>query len=426
MNFSAPINSNNYITNFFLLLFSILPLSFITGSAILEINIILIDISFITLIIINKKFQFIKSKPIIYLLILYAYLIFNSLISINIHEGLSRNLGFLRFIILFSAFNYFFLDKNFYSKIFKLWTIFFFIVSIDVFIEQFSGKNILGFNYGVRFIDDGATLMHGRIVSFFKDEPIVGGFINGFYLILIGFFLNELKKNKLNLLFPIILMVIFFAAIMFSGERSNTIKAFLGLLLFIFFMKQINYKKKLSILLAAITFVFIIIINMQFLSIRYVSNIENIFKKHTIYFDLYYSGFHVFKNNKFFGVGNKNYRVETCSKKILSDINKKKVYHCNNHPHQIYLELLSEHGLIGTLIILFILFKLIFSKILKVYYDSNYLKIGSLIYMIFVFTPLIPSGAFFSSNLITIFMLNLSIFYAVDQKSNIFNSVNYK
>ena len=26
-----------------------------------------------------------------------------------------------------------------------------------------------------------------RIVSFFKDEPIVGGYINGFYLIIIGF-----------------------------------------------------------------------------------------------------------------------------------------------------------------------------------------------------------------------------------------------
>ena len=54
--------------------------------------------------------------------------------------------------------------------------------------------------------------------------------------------------------------------------------------------------------------------------------------------------------------------------------------------------------------------------------DSNYFKIGSLIYMIFVFTPMIPSGAFFSSNLLTIFMLNLSIFYALDKKSNIFNN----
>ena len=421
MNFLSLVNFKNYIRNFFLILFSILPLSFIAGSVILEINIFFINISFIILIFVNKEFQFVKSKPIIYLLILYIYLIFNSLISINIYEGLLRNLGFLRFVILFSAFNYFFLDKNFYSKIFKLWTVFFLIISIDVFIEQFTGKNILGFNYGVRFIDDGNTLMNGRIVSFFKDEPIVGGFINGFYLILIGFFLNKSKIKKFNLLIPIILMIIFFAAIMFSGERSNTIKAFLGLIVFIFFMKHIDFKKKLTIFLTSITIVFIVIINMEFLTIRYISNIQNILKKHSIYFDLYSSGFHVFQNNKFFGVGNKNYRIETCSKKILLDIDKKKVYHCNNHPHQIYFELLSEHGLVGTSIIIFILFKLVFSKIFKVFYNNNYLKIGSLIYMIFVFTPLIPSGAFFSSNLLTIFILNLSIFYALDKKSNIFN-----
>ena len=31
-----------------------------------------------------------------------------------------------------------------------------------------------------------------------------------------------------------------------------------------------------------------------------------------IYLNLYYSGFKVFKNYPIFGVGNKNYRIETC------------------------------------------------------------------------------------------------------------------
>ena len=53
-----------------------------------------------------------------------------------------------------------------------------FIVSFDVYIESFTGKNILGFM---------VSIYGRRIVSFFKDEPIVGGYINAFYLILIGF-----------------------------------------------------------------------------------------------------------------------------------------------------------------------------------------------------------------------------------------------
>ena len=54
---------------------------------------------------------------------------------------------------------------------------YFIFLSLDTYIESILGKNILGY---------GET--HGaRIVSFFKDEPIVGGYINGFYLIIIGY-----------------------------------------------------------------------------------------------------------------------------------------------------------------------------------------------------------------------------------------------
>ena len=415
--------SNKYVINYFLFLFSIIPVSFISGSAVVEFNVILIDLSFIILILFTRNFSFLKSKPILYLYMLYIYLIFNSFISINPPDGLLRNFGFLRFIILFTAINYFFLDKNFCSKVFKVWFLVLFIIAIDVFIEQLSGKNILGFSYGQRISDDGTKVLHGRIVSFFKDEPIVGGFIGGFFLMLVGYSIK--KFNKKNFLVTIFLAITFFAAIIISGERSNTIRAFLGLITFIFFIKEIHLKKKIVFIFSVIIIILLIIINNSFLNVRYYSNIKTIFSGHKIYFDLYKSGFHVFENHKIFGVGNKNYRFETCSEKILADVSKKNVYKCNNHPHQIYLELLSEHGLIGTIIILFVLFKLVYSKIIRVYNDSHYLKLGSLIYMIFIFTPLIPSGSFFTSNSLLIFMINLSIFYGVDKKTNIFMEHKY-
>ena len=61
-----------------------------------------------------------------------------------------------------------------------IWAITLFIIMIDVFIESFTGKNIFG--YG--------ELYGERIVSFFKDEPIVGGYINAFYLIIVGYFFS--------------------------------------------------------------------------------------------------------------------------------------------------------------------------------------------------------------------------------------------
>jgi O-antigen ligase len=401
---------NKYTYNYFLILFSLIPLTIIAGPAVSIINILLIDFSFIILLAYNKKFFFLKNKSIIYLSILYVYLVFNSFISIDYIEGIFRNFGFIRIIILFIAFNYFFQDKMFFTKVFKFWSLVVFIVLIDVLIESFTGTNIFGYGNDIYGGD--------RIVSFFKDEPIVGGYLNGFYLIILGFLINELK-NKNNYLI-IILSMIFIISILLTGERSTMIKAFFGTSLFFILYKNINMKKKLIIILTMMILIPSIIFNSIFLQKRFVHNISIIKNKnHNIYFHHYKSGFEVFKNNKFFGVGNKNYRVETCKENKKSD-----KYICTTHPHQIYFEFLSEHGLIGTLIILLIFYKLIFSKILRTAHEKNYIKIGSLIYLILIFTPIIPSGAFFTDYAMTIFAINLAIFYGSDKKLNIFNKLN--
>ena len=392
---------NKTTNNYFLILFSLLPVTIIVGSAVSAINILLIDLSFIILIIYNKNYDFLKNKTIIYFFILYIYLIFNSLISIDYSEGLLRNLGFLRIIILFAAFNYFFLDETFLKKVFKFWSIVIFIVLIDVLIESFTGKNILGFG----------ELYGKRIVSFFKDEPIVGGFLNGFYLIIIGFLLNEFKYDKNYL--ATLLSIIFIISILLTGERSNTIRAALGISIFFMLYKNLDIKKKIIIYSSMIVLVLILVFNLSYLNYRYFNQTSNM--KNTIYLKLYESGFEVFKNNKLFGVGNKNYRIATCN-----EIKKNDKYICTTHPHQIYFEFLSEHGLIGTLIILAIFYKLIFSKILSTMREKNYIKIGSLIYLIIVFIPIIPSGAFFTDYVLTLFVINLAIFYASDVHLNVF------
>ena len=53
---------NKYTYNYFLFLFSIIPLTIIVGSAISFINILLIDLSFIILLVSKKNFYFLKKK----------------------------------------------------------------------------------------------------------------------------------------------------------------------------------------------------------------------------------------------------------------------------------------------------------------------------------------------------------------------------
>ena len=403
------------IKNYFLVLFSLIPISIIVGSMISLLNIILIDLSFIIFIIYNKDFKFLKTNAIKYLFILYLYLIFNSLISIDASVGLSRNLGFIRMIVLFAAFNYFLNLKFFLRNILIVWSVLFFIILIDIFLESFVGKNILGF---------GGEIYGDRIVSFFKDEPIVGGFVNGFYLIIIGFLFNEINNKNRDKILILFFSILFLIAILLTGERSNSIRAAIGLFIFYSIFKEYDFKKKLVYFTSIVILFLIIILNSDYLKSRYIGQIFSYFSNQPIYFKLYKSGFEVFKNYKLFGVGNKNYRVETCKYKE-SDQNKNKNYYCLTHPHQIYFEILSEHGLLGLILIFYIFYKLIFSKVKETFKNDNYIKIASLIYLTLTFLPLLPSGAFFNDNMLTLFIINLSIFYGSCKNLNVFNQKKY-
>jgi O-antigen ligase len=418
--------NNKFLNGYFFILFSLIPVSIIVGSAISLINILLIDFSFIFFLIFKKEYKFLSHKTIKLILILYLYLIINTFISQDFSTAAPRNLGFIRFIIMFCALNYFFYNNDFFIKIIIVWSIIITLVTADTYFESFFGKNILG--YG--------EIYGNRIVSFFKDEPIVGGYINSFYLIIIGYLFTLKKNTEKYKNFIFVFSIFFLFAILLTGERSNTIRAFLSFLLFYSFIDCFKLKKKIIFILLSMIFIGFLINQSNFLQLRYGGQVlkpiitqlksaqeMSVNEKRSIkefkgnlYFKLYISGFNVFKNYPFFGVGNKNYRVEACVEK------KNSTYVCNTHPHQIYLEFLAEHGIIGSFILLLVMFKLIFGKLRLILDSKNYIQIACFVFLTISFIPLLPSGAFFSDYMATLFWLNLSLMYAVGKKTNIYSS----
>ena len=141
--------------------------------------------------------------------------------------------------------NYLFFVFEKSSNAFKIWTIIFFIVLVDIYIERFTGSNIFGFG---KIEIDGVPQPHGaRVVSFFRTEPIAGAFICGFTFIIVGYILNFLKsKNKLKSLgFIIILFCL--VGIMLTGERSNGFKALIGFSIFILAIDYVKLKNKILV-----------------------------------------------------------------------------------------------------------------------------------------------------------------------------------
>ena len=401
-------------------LLSFLPISIVIGQAVSLLNIVIISIFIITKIIILKNYDFTKSQSFILLLILYLYLLFNTFISIDAGFSFLRNFGFVRFILLFLAVNYFFF--YFKNQVFflKVWSLVILIVMIDSYIEYSFGSNILGYGYGKENFKE-------RIVSFFKDEPIVAGYLNGFFFLILGSLLSiNLKKSQNNRMFIIciVLSLLFLTCVIVTGERSNTIKATIGLSIFYFINSKFSIKQKLITFLSLIIVIATVVSSSSYLKYRYLERIINPilnsdkrenFLKENIYFKHYNSGYAVFKNHPWFGVGNKNYRIETRNNQF-----KKENYIPDTHPHQIYLELLSEHGIIGTMILLSIIFFLIFSNIKDCIISKNSLQLGAFCYLVINFLPFLPSGAFFSDLNITLFFINFSIYIACNPSSNIF------
>ncbi len=408
---------NIKILNIYYFLISIIPLSIIAGPSISLVIILLISIIFlINLRYLKGNFQ---KKNVLYLfLVLYLYLIFNSFISIDYKEGIFRNFGFIRFIILFIAINlFFYISKNDY-KFLNIWTIIILSLVFDSFIEFIFGRNLLGHGDG---------LYADRIVSFFKDEPIVGAYLLGFNFIIIGYLFEKLYRSNLKLKVSLFLILfILVTCILVTGERSNGIKAIIGLLIFLFLNGKVSFKTKISIFLFSLILTGLIITNSNYLKVRYGQQLFNQlfddtqrdqFIENNLYLKLYKSGFAVFKDYPLFGVGNKNYRVIT-TKNIELKLNDD--YLLNTHPHQIYLEFLSEHGLIGTTILLFIFFNLIFKNLKIIILSRNSIQLGCFTYLVLNFLPILPSGSFFNDFSSTLFWINLSLMYACNKKTNIF------
>jgi O-antigen ligase len=225
-----------------------------------------------------------------------------------------------------------------------------------------------------------------------------------------------------NILFFLILISAFILVIL-SGERATIFLTFLGIFLGIFFLRISLAKKFISILI--IFLVFILTINLYPHSKERIiySTYDQVFEKtdslNNIKINLFSEGHQnhfktallIFKQNYVTGVGVRNFRLE-CKKNIYNDVGR---YHCTTHPHNTYMQLLSETGLIGFLFFIsFIIFLLVKTyKFLKITFsnkeNTNYPLAFSLVIVFINFFPFITTGSFFNNWMSTLYSIPVAI-----------------
>tara|TARA_B100000965_G_scaffold228497_2_gene191263 strand:- start:883 stop:2121 length:1239 start_codon:yes stop_codon:yes gene_type:complete len=387
---------------FILFLFLFFPISLISGNLLANVSIILIGlIYFLT----NFNIDLFKNKTFIILSLFFLSLIINLFFSQNIELSYQRVLKFFFIIFFILSFKYLIdLNKSYDKIIFKTWFFIILIFVLDLLIEFYLGKNLIGMK----------SYMPGRLAGFFGDELVAGYFYLGFVFFAFSYLYKKFYSKKLVIL-GLYFFIIFISLII--GERSNLIKLSLGISIFIFFILELNLFKKF-ILLFLISLVSIIFItsNNDY-KVRYYEQVKVIFQpngfsnylKSSEYGAHFNTAYKMFEQNKFFGVGIKNFRVETFKERYRSDEYIYSKTSVKTHPHQIHFELLAETGMFGYGAFLIFIFYSLFISIKNYLEFRNLYQLGAILFILMSLIPYLPSGSFFSSFNSSIFWLNYAV-----------------
>ena len=390
-------------------LFSLIPFFLVTGPFLADLSISLISLLFLTYCVKNKDFSFFHEKYFYFFLFFWIYLLANSFLNNFNLDSLKISFFYFRYgVFVLAVVALLKVDDKFIKFFFYCIFICFTALIADGFYQYFFGENILGWKNS------------HRTSSFFGDEKILGSFLSRLWPIFFG--LSVLLVNKKNKLFFLLILIFILSEslIFLSGDRTAFFYINLSAI-FVILLSRKLLKFRLIILSTSILLLIIItLINPtakervfdhtldEMNLFKNNKNDQNLYifsKQHTHH---YITAYRMFLDNKILGVGVKNFRNFCGQKKY-----KKSTLSCSTHPHNTYIQILSETGIIGFSFILFIFFyfcKYVFKHLIlrfkgKFFFTDFEICIlsGIVIYI----WPFIPTGNIFNNWLNIVMILNL-------------------
>ena len=397
MNSLSSINKMILLSSF---IFCLIPLTYITGPFLSDLSIVLVVIIGIVYLIREKLiYELIRSKIFLLSLAVYSYILFTSLISSNILLSLESSLFYFRFFLfgIITALIISINKKMIINMLFYTLTIAFTILLLSAIYELVFNSSI--FDVCNKYVEHSKP--HDRISSLFCRHLILGTYIVKLVPLYIYVLYEKFfeTKNFNNLV--CLLLIVFCFFVFFTGERT----AFFLSLLQLFLITFILNKKiiPLFIILLGIFIFGILSFDNKKISaykIRMVDSVMEIidFKNNSFTFftegheKIYISSIDLYKKSPVFGIGPKIFRNDCVKHKFT----------CSTHPHNYYLQMLTETGLIGFLILLsiFIIISFnLFKKLINITFRNKKISSDIFIFILFFINifPLIPTSSIFNN-----------------------------
>jgi O-antigen ligase len=298
-------------------------------------------LAFLVYVVRKKKFYYFNNKPLIVFFIFCLYCILVS-IFVAKDRALSFESSLFYFRIgVFACLIWYLIDKNkkILNYFYNFLVICFSVLVVDGYFQFFNRLNIIGL-----------PAPGDRISSFFGEELIMGSYLSRLFPLLFALFV--LKKNSKFEVYCIgILFILIDVLIYIAGERASFVLLNLSTLFIIILIKKYQKFRLITfvcalVLITGLTFSNNIIVNRMIISTVDSFGFSKESQKRNIFSpqhdSLIKTAYNMFLDKPIFGHGPKMFRVICKDEKYATGVSP-----CMTHPHNFYVQLLAETGIIG-------------------------------------------------------------------------------
>ncbi|MBN1958127.1 MAG: O-antigen ligase family protein [Desulfuromonadales bacterium] len=368
----------------------ILPVLIFFGKAPTDIACSLIALLFLSAHLVRKDFGWIKPLWVKAGLLLWGYLVLRSFYSPDVLAALGRTIPWGRYLLFGVALWYWVVDNESFSRklLFSVGVVTV-ALAMDGLLQYVIGHDVFGYE------------KHGlyRLTGPFG-SPRLGYVITWIAFPVLVSCLKYSKDQSKIFALKIICFVLVAGAVIASGDRTPMILLFFGVGL-VLFLHPVFRRHLIYIFPVMLVTLSIVVYSNPTLHGRYIDQTGKVFSAfwESAYGKIVLDSKDIIISNPIFGVGIRQYRV------VTTEGNNARLHAF--HPHNFYLEMWAEAGIVGLflLLLLFCSWIVVFFKNYQLW-KMDHLILGLIVGVTIRLWPIIANPSFYASwNVIPLWLL---------------------